>query len=57
MRVKALKSFSGKVSMYKGEEREIVNDMVIRDLTQAGYIEQITAKRSTENEDKRDNDQ
>ena len=35
---KALKSFSGKISMIKNEVREIADEELIKDLTGAGYI-------------------
>ncbi len=38
MRVKALKSFAGSISMAAGETREIADDAVARDLMRAGYI-------------------
>ena len=39
MKVRALVSFSGIVSMGKGEERDIYNQAVINDLVRAKYIE------------------
>lgn len=53
MKVKALKSFSGTISMYAGEVRDIRSEDVLKDLTAAGYIEPVTAKRGTKNEGKR----
>lgn len=41
MAYKALKSFSGLVSMRKGEEREIEDQEVVKDLLRAGYIEEV----------------
>lgn len=38
---KALKSFSGKISMKKGEVKAITDKEVIADLTRAGYIEEV----------------
>ena len=38
MRIKALCSFSGVISMAAGEELEYENQTVIDDLLQAGYI-------------------
>lgn len=38
---KALKSFGGKVSMKKGETKDIKDENVIKDLLNAGYIEEI----------------
>ena len=41
MKVRALISFSGLVSMRKGEEKEIRDKNIVADLLRAGYIEQI----------------
>ena len=38
---KALKSFSGIVSMYDGETRDIEDADVVADLLKAGYIEEV----------------
>lgn len=38
---KALVTFSGKVSMAKGQVREIKDEAIIEDLLKAGYIEEI----------------
>lgn len=38
---KALKSFSGCVTMSTGEVREIKDSTVVKDLVKAGYIEEI----------------
>lgn len=42
---KALKSFSGAISMHEGETREIDNAAIVADLTKAGYIEEVKPKR------------
>ena len=42
---KALKSFSGVISMYEGETREIDNAELVADLLKAGYIEEVKPKR------------
>ena len=42
---KALKSFSGVISMYEGETREIDNAELVTDLLKAGYIEEVKPKR------------
>ena len=42
---KALKSFSGVISMYEGETREIDNAELVEDLLKAGYIEEVTPTR------------
>ena len=38
---KALKSFAGKVSMRKGEVKEINDKEIVKDLLNAGYIEEV----------------
>lgn len=53
MKVKALIAFSGVVSMYEGEVRDINSDDILKDLTSAGYIEPAASKRGTKNESKR----
>ena len=50
MRIKALESFSGAFSMHKGEIRECEDKEVIKDLLQAGYIEEV----KTEKQPKKD---
>lgn len=42
---KALKSFSGAISMHEGETREIEDAKIVADLTKAGYIEEVKPKR------------
>lgn len=44
MKIKALTSFSGKLTMAKDEEMEYGNEAVLRDLLQAGYIEEISGR-------------
>ena len=41
MAYKALKSFSGVVSMKRGEEKNIEDQEVVKDLLRAGYIEEV----------------
>lgn len=58
MKVKALKSFAGAVSMGEGETLEISNDEVAKDLIKAGFIEIVADKAEkavTPNENKRNN--
>lgn len=55
MKVKALKSFSGAISMYAGEVRDIQTQAILDDLTEAGYIEPVAQRRGAKNEGKRDN--
>lgn len=48
---KALKSFSGVISMYEGETREIEDAELVADLLKAGYIKEVNKPkrdRSTE---------
>lgn len=42
---KALKSFSGLISMCEGETREIKDAEIVADLLKAGYIEEAKPKR------------
>ena len=52
---KALKSFCGKVSMHKGETRNLTDKAVINDLVRAGYIEEVQpAKKSKKGDVKND---
>lgn len=41
MRVRALKSFGGKLSMHKGQEKEITDKEVLKDLLACAYIEEV----------------
>lgn len=43
MAYRALTSFSGLVSMKKGEERDIQDEAIVKDLLRAGYIEDLSA--------------
>ena len=45
---RALVSFSGLVSMAKGEVREISNLTIVNDLLNAGYIEEVKSEVKTE---------
>ena len=40
-----MKSFSGVISMYEGETREIEDAELVADLLKAGYIEEVKPKR------------
>ena len=42
---RALKSFSGVISMHEGETREIEDAELVADLLRAGYIEEVKPKR------------
>ncbi|MGG3623859.1 hypothetical protein ABES25_09940 [Bacillus gobiensis] len=44
MKVKALVSFSGIVTMTKGEEKEISNKEIYQDLLKANYVEEVKVK-------------
>lgn len=44
---KALKSFSGAISMREGETREIKDADLVADLLRAGYIEEVKPKGRT----------
>ena len=41
---KAIKSFSGVISMTKGQEKDITDKAIIEDLLHAGYIEEVKAE-------------
>lgn len=44
MKIKALVSFSGAFSMYKGEIKECSDKAILQDLLQAGYVEEVKEK-------------
>jgi hypothetical protein len=46
MKVKARISFSGLVSMGKGEEKEITDKLILDDLLRAGYVEDVKSKKN-----------
>lgn len=43
---KALKSFSGTISMAEGEVKDISDTFIIKDLVEAGYIEEVKPAKS-----------
>lgn len=45
---KALVSFSGLISMAKGEVKEITDNEIVKDLLEAGYIEEVKSTKSEE---------
>jgi hypothetical protein len=45
---KALISYSGKISMAKGQVREITDKEVVKDLLKAGYIEEVKPTKTEE---------
>ena len=45
---KALKSFSGKISMNKGQVREIADKEFAKNLLEAGYIEEVKTTKAEE---------
>ncbi len=42
MKVKAKLSFSGLITMHTGQEREIENEDILKDLIEAGYVEPVS---------------
>lgn len=48
---KALISFSGKVSMSKGQVKEIKDKEIIKDLLKAGYIEEVKTTKKKKDEE------
>lgn len=53
MKIRALVSFTGAISMHKDEERECNNKVTLSDLLKAGYIEKVKQEKSGKNESKR----
>ncbi|MEL3956917.1 hypothetical protein NST17_06865 [Caldifermentibacillus hisashii] len=45
MKVKALVSFAGKVTMAKGEVKEIKEKEIYQDLIKANYVEEVKSSR------------
>lgn len=45
---KALVSFSGKISMFKDQVKEIKDKDIINDLLKAGYIEEVKSNKKEE---------
>ena len=60
MKIRAVENFSGLISMRKGEERELEDELLLKDLLKAGYIEEVAPvqpkKRGAKNESERTND-
>lgn len=50
MKVKALVSFAGAFSMYKGEVKECKDKVILKDLLNAGYIEKVKQSNIEESE-------
>lgn len=44
MAYRALRTFTGRVSMVKGEVREIEDEAIVKDLLRAGYISDLSEK-------------
>lgn len=54
MKVRAIVSFSGAVAMYQGEELDIPEGDILRDLLSAGYVEKaLSPKKESGDEGKR----
>ena len=60
MKIRAVENFSGLISMRKGEERELEDELLLKDLLRAGYVEEVAPvqpkKRGAKNESERNND-
>lgn len=51
MKLKALTSFAGKITMYAGEVREVLDEAIAKDLLRAGYAEEVgVSKKETTTE-------
>lgn len=46
MKIEALKSFSGTLSMHKGQIKEYKNGAVLNDLKRAGYVKEVKERRA-----------
>lgn len=46
MKVKALVSFAGAFSMYKGEKKECNDKVILQDLLKEGYVEEVKATKN-----------
>lgn len=57
MRVRALISFTGIVAMRKGEERELADKRVLKDLLNCKYVEEVEEKKTTRKGVKKDENQ
>lgn len=55
MKVRALISFSGEISMYKGEVRECNNKVILQDLLEAKYIEKVKETKTKEGDTPNEN--
>ena len=53
MKIRALKSFCGTLTMAQGDEREYSDETVLSDLLKAGYIEEIIEEIPEEQPSKR----
>jgi hypothetical protein len=52
MKVKAVKSFGGLISMYAGEIKDIEDKTILDDLVSAGYVESAEPKKKTKGKKK-----
>lgn len=52
MKVRAVTNFSGAISMSKGDERDITNDVLLKDLLQAGYVEEVATSQDDKSQKK-----
>ena len=52
MKVKAKVSFSGIISMGKGQVKDIADEAIIKDLLKAGYVEEVKDPAKEEQEPK-----
>ncbi len=53
---KALKSFAGAVSMGKGDVKEINDKEIVKDLLNAGYIEEVKPAKKEKKEKQQEED-
>lgn len=53
MKIRALCSFSGRITMAKGDVRECNNEYVVNDLLRAGYVEVVETPSPAKNQDEK----
>lgn len=56
MKVKALRSFSGAVHMSRGQEMELADEYIVKDLLRAGYVEAVNPQAAAETKKKKGSD-
>lgn len=53
MKIRALCSFSGRITMAEGDARECNNEYVVNDLLRAGYVEMVEIPSPAKNQEEK----